>query len=252
MNQNEGHFESPTPGSPAPPDTQGETSPSSNGGPLLALAPEDYPNVDALVTEDDTPLDSMYTEKQQRLLIEPLYSTWAGPGEARSFVALANVGLFYALRRPPLVLDCLLSLDVDAPDDLRDKNNRSYFAWVFGKMPEVVLEIVSDRRGGEDTTKLRDYARQAILYYAIFDPYNLLGGGVLQVLELRGRRYEPVTDNWLAEVGLGLTLWRGTYEGAEALWLRWSARDGHVIPTGRERIERLEAQLRALGVEPSA
>jgi Uma2 family endonuclease len=245
----------------------------ANGEPVLQLAPEDYPDVSGLITEDNAPMDNIYTERQQRLLVEPLHSSWQGPGEGVPFVALANVGLFFGLHRPPLVPDCMLSLDVELPQDLRHQEHRSYFVWVFGKLPDVVVEIVSDRRGGEETFKMREYARQGILYYVIHDPDDLLEGGVLRVLELRRRSYEPVAGNWLSEVGLGLTLWQGRYEGAEALWLRWCDRDRQVIPTGQERAEqerqraeqerqradeqaerarRLEAQLRALGIEPSA
>jgi hypothetical protein len=58
-----------------------------------------------LVTEDDTPVDNILSEKQQRLLTESLYGTWPGPEECasghRGFMAMANVGLFYALHEPP-------------------------------------------------------------------------------------------------------------------------------------------------------
>ena len=51
-----------------------------------------------LVTEDDTPVDNILSEKQQRLLTEPLYGAWSGPDQHapghRPFLALANVGLF--------------------------------------------------------------------------------------------------------------------------------------------------------------
>jgi hypothetical protein len=50
------------------------------------------PNIDHIVTEDDIPVDNMFSEKQQRLLAEPLYSSWTGPGEGRPFVVAANVG----------------------------------------------------------------------------------------------------------------------------------------------------------------
>ena len=70
----------------------------------LMLAPEDVPNVENLVTEDDTPVDNLFCAKQQRLLVEPLYSAWAGPGEGRPFLADANVGVFYAVRQPPCSL----------------------------------------------------------------------------------------------------------------------------------------------------
>jgi hypothetical protein len=80
------------------------------------------------------------------------------------------------------------------------------------------------------------------------------------------------------DVGLGLPLWEGTFEGVRRTWLRWSDRDGKVIPTGEERameeykradaaeqsalaeckraeetgrkLEELTAKLRQLGIEP--
>lgn len=83
-----------------------------------------------LVTENDTPVDNILSEKQQRLLTEPLYGAWSGPDQHapghRGFLALANVGLFYALRQPPLVPDMMLALDVPGPGpDLSQKANRS-------------------------------------------------------------------------------------------------------------------------------
>lgn len=67
------------------------------------------PSLEDLVTEDDTPVDNMFSEKQQRLLTEPLYSSW-DPG--RPFIAAANVGLFYAVRQPPLVPDAFLRFTI--------------------------------------------------------------------------------------------------------------------------------------------
>ena len=98
---------------------------------LEAIAMEVRAVVENLVTEDDVPVDNVFSEKQQRLLTEPLFSSWSGPGEQRPFVAMANVGLFYALRRPPLVPDVLLSLGVKMPADIHLKHNRSYFVWEY-------------------------------------------------------------------------------------------------------------------------
>ncbi len=90
---------------------------------LHALPVELHPNIDHIVTEDDTPLDNVFSEKQQRLLTEALYASWSGPGPDRPFVAMANVGLFFHLRRPPLVPDMLLSLDVEIPSEIHLKQN---------------------------------------------------------------------------------------------------------------------------------
>jgi hypothetical protein len=235
-------------------------TPPAEAKPLPELDLSVLPNVDHLVTEEDSPVDNLPSDKQQRILIDPLYSTWStGPGKERSFLAAANVGLFYAVQQPPLIPDVLLSLDVVVAEDWWAKAKRSYFAWVFGKMPEVVVEIVSNLEGGEADTKLRIYARIGVPYYVIYDPLELLGEGVLRVFALRGRTYEAMAVHWFPEIGLGLTLWHGIYEAKETQWLRWCDQEGKVIPTGAERAEglaeraeRLEAQLRALGVEPSA
>ncbi len=226
---------------------------------LPVLAPEDYPDLDQLVLEDNLPVDSILAEKQQRLLTEPLYASWPGPGEGRPFLALANVGLFSSVGQPPEVPDAMLSLDVQAGEDLAAKENRSYLMWVMDKAPDVVVEIVSDRRGGEDTHKLRRYARLRVLYYVIYDPRNLLGQGVLRAFGWQRSGYEPIDASRFPEVGLGLILWEGEYEGHRGSWLRWCDQEGRPIPTGKERAdraeeqtERLRAQLRALGVNPDA
>jgi hypothetical protein len=218
--------------------------------PLPLLAPEDYPNIDHLVLEDDLPVDSIFAEKQQRLLTEPLYVSWKGPDDGGSFLALANVGLFGSVKEPPEVPDAMLSLDVQAGEDLQAKENRSYLVWIIGKVPDVVVEIVSDRRGGEESHKLRRYARLGIPYYVIFDPRDLLGHGVLRTFSLRDRTYDPIDRSWLP--GVGLVLWEGEYEGSRATWLRWCDREGKPIPTGKERAEEErrraeEAQRRAEG-----
>ena len=234
------------------PNAPGPGSPEVAGPPLYGLDPADLPNLDDLVTEDDAPVDSIFTEKQQRLFTEPLYSSWAGPGEGRPFLALADVGWFYKWREPPLVPDGLLSLDAVPSGDLRTKEGHSYFQWLIGKSPEVIIEIISDKRGGEETLKMRTYARLGVLYYVLFDPRDVLGHGVLRTFVLSRGKYEPLESSWFPEVGLGLTLWEGTYEGHQQAWLRWCDKDGRVIPTGAERAERLAAQLRALGIAPEA
>lgn len=204
-------------------------------------------DVNDLVTEDDTPVDNLFSEKQQRLLTEPLYSSWAGPepeiegGERRPFLAASNVGLFFAWRQPPLVPDVFLSLDVRVPEQWYEKSHRSYFFWEFGKAPEVVVEIVSNRDGNELGSKKRDYARIGIAYYVVYDPIHQLGEETLHVFEWRAGTYIPRTDHYLTGVGLGVTLWEGTYEGKHDIWLRWCDQQGNVIPTGAERAER-EAQ----------
>ena len=228
------------------------------------------PNTAHLITEDDTPVDNIPSEKQQRLLVEPLYSSWQAQ---RPFVAAANVGIFSSVSQQAIVPDMFLSLDVQVAEDWWAHEHRSYFIWEFGKPPDVVVEIVSNRRGQEAGEKLRAYARMSVSYYAIYDPQGLIQKTPLVVYESHAGMFVPRSDTRLERVSLALILWEGEYEGRMDRWLRWCTPMGEVIPTGaelsqkqreraehereraeheRERAERLAAQLRALGVEPEA
>jgi Uma2 family endonuclease len=234
------------------------------------------PNIDHLITEDDEPVDNIFSAKQQRLLVEPLYSAWQ---DHPPFLADANVGLFYGVHQNPLVPDAFLSLGVHPPSDWWAKHGRSYFLWEFGKPPEVVVEIVSNNKGGEAVTKLKLYAQIGVPYYAIFDPQQQIQPDLLRLYQLNGGRYRRMSKNWLSAVGLGLILWSGVYEDGQAVWLRWCDAAGKPIPTGAElvlhttqlldeerqraeqerqradqaeqQLAQLMKQLQAMGVDPS-
>src|SRR5260370_28573180 len=190
------------------------------GGERASAVPKPVkPNTDHIIIEDDTPVDSMFAEKQQRLLTEPLYSSWGGGKKRRRFIALASVGLFFSPDEPRLVPDVMLSLDVIQPHDFSLKENNTYFVWTRGKVPDSVLEIVSDRRGGEATRKMQKYATWGIPYYVIFDPRNVLRQGVLRAFVRKGLQYEPYDPVSLEGLGLGLIIFRGRYEGSQGNWL---------------------------------
>ena len=249
--------------------------PSPDKAPLLRQPP---PSAEELAQcEDDIPVD-IYSGKQQRLLTASLHASWGGPGGGRPFIALANVGLFYSINRPALVPDVLVSVDVAFPADIWEKRHRSYMIWQYDKPPEVVIEIVSNRVGGEGDAKLRSYALMGIAYYVIYDPTTQLSDQVLRLYELRPTGYAPLDESWLSGVELGLTLWQGKFEDREDTWLRWCNREGQLLLTGLERaeqerqraeqerqraeqerqraeqaqreVERLAARLRELGVDP--
>jgi Uma2 family endonuclease len=247
-------------------------------------------DISHLVIEDDTPVDNFQSAQQQRLLVEPLYSSRALP---LPFVADANVGLFYKLKGDPIVPDVMVSLGVQRPEDFSQRRNRSYFVWEFGKDPDVCIEIVSNAEGdelvlskksqqkGKTTAKKDIYAQIGIPYYVVFDPLRQIqapdemNGALLRVWAISPVGYAELTATsgigavdqsvWLEGVGLGLALWEGQFEEeVTRLWLRWCDRDGQVIPTGaegqelarqaqeieRQRADRLAQRLRELGVDP--
>src|SRR3990172_4167639 len=244
---------------------------------------------DSIVIEDDEPVDSIFSEKQQRLLVETLHVSWK---PERLFMASANVGIFYHPKEPAIVPDMYLSLDVKSEDDIKKRENLSYFVWKYGKPPEVAAEVVSNTRGGELDRKVNRYALIGVLYYVVLDPLHVYGEEELCVFQLHAGRYMVRQNRWLEKVGLGLTLWEGEYEGWEKRWLRWIDDKGQLLLTGQERstqeerradyaeqaafkewlraeqerqraeqaeavlakkqerVERLAARLRALGIEP--
>lgn len=199
-----------------------------------------------LVTEDDVPVDNLFSAKQRRLLVEPLYSSWHPPQigegaeeetEPRHFLADSDVGIFSSLNQPPVAPDMFLSFDVQPNEDYFQNEHRAYFAWEFEKYPEVVVEVVSNRKGKEMDAKMQRYARMRILYYVVFDPFCVLSDEKVRVHELTlgGRRYRRRPDFELPEVGLTMQLWRGVFEDVEAEWLRWCDAEGNLILTGAER-----------------
>lgn len=203
-----------------------------------------------LVTEDDEPVDSLFSAKQQRLLVEPLYASWTPPPSEddeshtqgpRDFLADANVGIFFSIGQKPLVPDMFLSLDVKVNPEWIAAQHRSYFVWRFGKAPDVVVEIVSNRKVGEMESKRKRYAQIGVPYYIVYDPYQILKGDDLYVYEIGfGKRYRRRDEFTLPGIGLGVTLWPGRYEGGDAIWLRWLDDKGVLIPTGKERSDMAE------------
>jgi Uma2 family endonuclease len=211
--------------------------------PRLILDPNDevIPDTSLLVTEDGKPVDNLYVEKQYRLLTEPLWASWTAP-EGKPFRVLANVGLFFKSKEPPLVPDVMIALDVKSPSEPREKDSRSYFMWIVGKAPDVVIEIVSDKRGGEDSDKQRAYERIPVPFYVIYDPEEWLEGGVLRAFSYDRGKYRPIDPVRFGDLGLGLKLWDGEYEGSTDEWLRWIDAQGQIILTGKEKAEAEKAR----------
>lgn len=222
------------------------------------------PDTSHLITETDEPVDNIFSEKQMRLLTEPLYASWK-PG--RPFWVAANVGMYEALNAKAVVPDVLLALDT-GPAQAKEFGSKCYFFWDHGKPPEVVIEIVSNKEGGELDRKMERYAKLHVDHYVVFDPFHCLSQETLQAFVLSGGAYEklPEASTYPTVEGLRLRIWEGEYEGQRETWLRWADADDQVIPSGAERAnteaeraevataraEALAARLRELGVDPES
>ncbi|MBD2134950.1 Uma2 family endonuclease [Sphaerospermopsis sp. FACHB-1094] len=205
-------------------------------------SPDDFekpaiPDLTNVTIDNSEPVDNLISEKQQRLLVSSLYSSF---NVSEPFLATANVGLFYAANKPPLVPDIMLSLGVTLPEDWSEKKDQSYFTWNFGKSPEIVVEIVSNKvgneLGNELGTKLKDYSQARVGYYVVFDPFHYLGKPNLYIYQLKGINYQLISTNWLEEIGLGLTIWEGEFEGKSYQWLRWCDEQGQILLIGDEKV----------------
>lgn len=236
----------------------GEAPPRSSDD-RFRVPPECLPDLDSFAFGDLAPVENIFIEKQQRLLTEPLYSGWAGPQSGKSFQAFAGVGFFYGNTTRGQTPNVMVATDTHASTDLSESSNNAYFGWLRWKPPDLIVEIVSDRRAREADFNMATYQRYGVTYYIIFDPQGRLGFGVLRAFGLYDIFNRPLSELWFPHLSLGLTLWQGTYEKHERCWLRWRDQEGALIPTGAERANEearkrqlLEARLRALGIDPDS
>ncbi len=241
----------------------------------------EIPEIDysKIVTEDDAPVENIVSEREMTLLKDTLYVSWLVEGQRPTFIALADVGLFYRADKPAVVPDVMVSLEVSLPNEITETKDKSYFIWRYGKPPEIVVEIISNMKGGELDTKRDLYAQLGVAYYIVHDPLQYLSDSKLHVFERHGSQLARTSDRWFADVNLGVVLWTGTYKGMTREWLRWVDENGNLLLTGeeaaelanqranderqradderqrandeRQRAELLAAKLRELGIDPS-
>ncbi|HEY9872765.1 MAG TPA: Uma2 family endonuclease [Candidatus Obscuribacterales bacterium] len=221
---------------------------------MLQYNPLDcLPSAEDLPDSDDTPVDNQLQHLIPGLLEAILAMVWA---DRMDWFFGVDMGIYYDPNEPAIVPDGFLSLGVARfiDEDLR----LSYVLWEENRLPILVLEVVSQKRRGEYTSKMQQYAELGVLYYAVYNPrrrrkpplevYHLVDGNyVLQ-------RGNPV---WLPEINLGIGRERGTYQGITREWLYWYDEQGQRLLTPEERIlqaeqraEMLAERLRSLGIDP--
>ncbi|NER39813.1 MAG: hypothetical protein F6J93_38760 [Oscillatoria sp. SIO1A7] len=183
-------------------------------------------------------------------------------------VALSEA-LFMAGRLPETALACTNvavcatidgKLTIKAPDWFYvpsvlprepERERRSYTPNVEGEIPAIVMEFLSETKGGEYSKDSESpvgkwYYYEQILQvpiYGIFEPKS----GKLEVYELRSQKYRQQKPDqsdryWIAEIGLFLGVWHGSKENRTGHWLRWWNENGNLLPWGEE-IARQKDQL---------
>ncbi|MBC6419755.1 MAG: Uma2 family endonuclease [Prochloron sp. SP5CPC1] len=213
------------------------------------------PSAEDLPDSDDTPVDNELQELIPGLLKTILAILWA---ERMDWFFGVDMGIYYDPDRPAIVPDGFLSIGVERiiHEDLR----LSYVFWEEEVVPTLILEVVSQNRRGEYSTKKKLYLEMGCLYYVVYNPLRRRKPP-LEVYHLVHGEYilKPISKLvWLPEIGLGIGRERGTYQGITREWLYWYDQEGKRYLTPEERIseaerkaERLAQKLRSLGVDPN-
>jgi Uma2 family endonuclease len=202
---------------------------------------------------DDQPVDNELQILAPYLLRAILFLAWA---DRHDWFMGINMGVYYQPDAPAIGPDAFLSLGVPRFRE-NGRLRLSYVVWGENNvMPLWALEIVSQKAGGEYDEKLALYQEMGVLYYVIFNPdywkrdrhepfevYRLESGGYVR------QAGNPV---WMPEVGLGIGMEMGVYEGGVARqWLYWYDEQGHPLPVPETVIamERQRAELERVRAE---
>jgi Uma2 family endonuclease len=119
-----------------------------------------------LPDSDDQPVDNELQLLIPVLLRAILALLWA---DRYDWFLGVNLGLYYEPNLPAIGPDGFLSLGVPRVRS-NGKLRLSYLLWQENVMPQWVLEVVSQKYGGEYDEKLQGYANLGVLYYTIYNP----------------------------------------------------------------------------------
>lgn len=205
------------------------------------------PSSEELPDSDDTPVDN----ELQDLIPTLLKMTLAiAQSNRMDWFFAVDMGIYHNPYEPAIVPDGFLSLGVER---FYDENlRRSYVLQEEEKVPTLILAVVSETYRNEYSTKKDDYTNLGILYYVIYNPHRRRKSR-LKVHKLIDGVYYLQDGNpvWLPEVGLGIGIERGTYQGVTREQLYWYNKQGQRLLTPEERANRLAERLKALGINPN-
>ncbi|OYT73657.1 MAG: hypothetical protein CFK52_01690 [Chloracidobacterium sp. CP2_5A] len=208
------------------------------------------PDFDDIHGDDES--GGFAADKALRLLVSALYANWR-PADGAPFLAAARVAVYSGEKASQAVValpDLLLAQGVAPAAAWWKPVHRAYRVARFGKPPDVALDILTRAADRPETRPARHqtYEQLAIPYWVAYDPCRLVSPQPVTVFERQGGRLVARSDAQLPRLGLGLTLWRGSFEGRDDEWLRWTDAGGNLLLTGDE----LAAYWRGRAVELEA
>jgi Uma2 family endonuclease len=213
------------------------------------------PSAEDLPDSDDTPVDNQLQHLIPGLLEMILAHVWS---ERMDWFFGVDMGIYYDPYQPAIAPDGFLSVGV--PRIIDEDLRLSYLLWEEQAIPILVLEVVSQTRRGEYTTKKNFYAEMGILYYVVYNPLRKRKPK-LEVYQLENGQYQLLAGEpvWLSNLGLGIGREIGIYQGIKREWLYWYDERGkrYLTPeeelrSAQERNKKLEEHLLSLGIDLDA
>ncbi len=175
-----------------------------------------------LPSSDDTPVDNEDQNFVPNFLLFLLENIWT---ERHDWYFGVDMGVYYNPDEPvpPIVPDAFLSLGVQRR---KPKGRLSYVFWEEKDIvPSFVLEMVSQKYGGEYEEKAATYAAIGVLYYLVYNPnhWNRHNREPFEIYKLINGSYEKQLGEpyFMPEIDLGVGRASKIVRGIEREVLCW-------------------------------
>jgi Uma2 family endonuclease len=208
-----------------------------------------------LVLDDGEPLESDWHTLQLPLLRELIGQAMKEEGRSEFFVG-CNMFVYYSLEQAREVYEEV----AEQPETKRafrgpdvfwvsgvdpSRKREAWIAWKEdGKLPDVIVELLSPSTAHKDRTEKKDlYARVfGTAEYFLYDPETR----ELEGWRLAQRFYRPIQPDakgrlWSERLGVFVGLWHGVVQRRKDDWVRLFRSDESLVPTEAEA-ERQQAE----------
>jgi Uma2 family endonuclease len=209
-----------------------------------ALAPLPF----ELVYDDGEPLETEWHTLEFPLLRRLILQAMEERGKTDFYVG-ANMFVYYSVEQARAVSEEMKKglpwRAYRGPDVFwvggvdPDRKREIWIAWEEGgRLPDVIIELLSPATAKKDRTEKRDLYERVFrtAEYFLCDPDT----GTLEGLRLEGRFYQSIQPDekgrlWSEQLGVSLGAWHGVVERRKGDWFRLFRSDGSLVPTPEER-----------------
>ena len=195
------------------------------------------PSSSELPSSDDTPVDNEDQNFIPNFLLFLLENIWA---ERQDWYFGVDMGVYYNPYEPApaIVPDAFLSLGVQRR---KPTGRLSYTFWEEeDTIPSFVLEMVSQKYGGEYKEKAITYAKIKVPYYLVYNPnhWQRHNKEPFEIYKLINGSYEKQLSEpyFMPEIGLGIGRESKVVRGIEREVLCWYDSLGNTYKNAEEQL----------------